>query len=134
MQIRRKLTQRDIKERELLEKYDYFYKSKTSVTTSCMCFGFEVGDGWIPLLEKLSEDIDRELKKNPCEFQVTQVKQKFGGLRYYYSGGNEAIAKLVDKAERDSYKICERCGSRYGVKATKGWITMLCKECHGKNK
>jgi hypothetical protein len=127
--LQRTLTKRDLKEREILEKYKHFYKPDLPVTQSCMCFGFEINDGWLPLIEQLSYDIEQALKKDPCEFQVTQVKEKYGGLRFYYFGGNDEISKLVDKAEDESYKICEKCGSGDNVTQTKGWIVSLCKRC-----
>ena len=44
------------------------------------------------------------------EFRVLQVKEKFGGLRYYVEGGDKAIESFIRFAERSSYKICEDCG------------------------
>lgn len=64
------------------------------------------------------------------QIEATQVKEKFGGLRFYYSGGNEETSAMISFAEALSYKICEECG-RYDntVGSTSGWITTICKEC-----
>lgn len=61
--------------------------------------------------------------------QVVQVKEKFGGLRYYYNGGDDQIFGMVTLAESVSYYMCENCGSTKNVGQTSGWITTLCKEC-----
>lgn len=58
---------------------------------------------------------------------ATQVKEKFGGLRFYYNGGDEFIEGLVQMAEEFSYKICEKCGNA-GKLRNKGWIRTLCDE------
>lgn len=53
--------------------------------------GFYVGEGWIPMLKELCANIEVELKKLPenlRNFHVDQVKEKFAGLRFYYSGPN----------------------------------------------
>lgn len=62
-----------------------------------------------------------------------QVKEKFGGLRFYYYGGDEYIEGLVAMAESMSYVTCEVCGSS-GNRTNNGYgyISTLCKE-HNKN-
>jgi hypothetical protein len=58
-----------------------------------------------------------------------QVKEKFGALRFYYSGGDEAIENYVSMAEAMSYITCDTCGSP-GKLGGKGWISVKCKK-HG---
>jgi hypothetical protein len=60
-----------------------------------------------------------------------QVKEYFGSLRVYYTGGDETVMNMVDFAERLSESICEECGKfDYSVGRTqKGWIRSLCREC-----
>lgn len=72
--------------------------------------------------------IDRSEYEN---FQVTQIKEKFGGLRFYYGGGNDKVFKLTQKAENKSYKICESCG-KPGKPNSDGWIITLCRGCRKK--
>ena len=95
---------------------------------TCMAWGLETGTGWAPLIRKLCEDI---MATNPSEnFKAAQVKEKFGGLRFYFDGGDEQISKLIHKAETESYKTCEECGIKENV-TTKGpgWIRTLCDKC-----
>lgn len=71
--------------------------------------------------------------KSPLTINVTQIKEKFGGLRYYYNGGDDEIAGMVSLAENLSYHICENCGSTKDIGYTKGWITTMCRECYEKH-
>lgn len=54
-----------------------------------------------------------------------QVKEKFGTLRFYISGGDEYIHGLVSMAESMSAVTCEECGSP-GHRRDGGWIRTLC--------
>jgi hypothetical protein len=90
-----------------------------------------VGDGWVPLALELNE----KLNELYPDYQLEQIKEKFGGLRYYtnipYRENDELTegTKLIDEAEGKSYKICEECGEpgepRYG-----GWVKTLCDKHH----
>lgn len=56
---------------------------------------------------------------------VTQVKEKFGTLRFYYDGGDDVISGMVGFAEALSACTCEQCGAP-GVRRGGGWIRTLC--------
>ena len=105
------------------------------MTETCMCWGFECGDGWFPILNQLMGNIQHHIDwKNRTEEVVPQVvlqqvKEKFGTLRFYYSGGDEYIAGLVSMAESMSGIMCETCGNP-GTRTSGGWIKTACKE-HG---
>jgi hypothetical protein len=53
-----------------------------------------------------------------------QVKEKFGGLRFYYNGGDEKIEGMVRLAEAMSKCTCEGCGNP-GKPNEMDWITTL---------
>lgn len=98
-------------------------------------FGFEVNDGWFQLLWDLSKQIDDYFIQHPevmQGFSVSQVKEKFGGLRFYYSGGDAVVDNYVAQAETLSYTICEVCGKPGKANKT-GWITVLCRDCRRKS-
>ena len=87
-------------------------------------FYFECGDGWFNIIDQLCYS----LKRNKCEVRAAQVKEKFGGLRFYVDGGSEESHAIISFAERLSYVTCESCGSP-GKVGGKGWITTLCSTC-----
>lgn len=106
-------------------------EQKSKFIHNLMVFGFECGDGWYNLLNTLCRDI-KKINKDP-NFIVSQVKEKYGTLRFYYYGGSDKIGDLIDKAEGESAKICETCGTRRDVKRRNdGWVTTLCLVCYEK--
>lgn len=71
-----------------------------------------------------------QLKEPVTQVVATQVKEKYGGLRFYYTGGDDYIMGLVAMAEMLSQVTCEQCGDR-GQLYTSGWHRTLC-ETHAK--
>lgn len=81
--------------------------------------------GWVSRVDKLCADlttlIEEQLKSTsykPDEypFTVLQIKEKFGGLRFYFTtmceneDFHKEVCKLVDRAEDETYSICEVTG------------------------
>ena len=64
---------------QFLDKYPRLFSSN---------FDFSLGEGWYPLLHSLCSDLDAILQesKEELNFSVTQVKEKFAGLRFYVAG------------------------------------------------
>jgi len=102
---------------------------------TCMCWGFECGDGWFQILNQLMGNIQHHIdwKNRTAEVvpQVTldQVKEKFGTLRFYYTGGDDVIDGMVRMAESMSGITCETCG-KPGTRTGGGWVKTVCVE-HG---
>lgn len=87
---------------------------------------FECMDGWFSIIYELSEKIS---KLDP-ECVALQVKEKFGGLRFYTSPTTNEVNNLINEYGNKSYKICERCGTEDGVKQRGGgWIHNFCDFC-----
>lgn len=61
-------------------------------------------------------------------FQVMQVKEKYGGLRFYTQGGTEDFEGAIHFAEQLSYIMCERCGAPAKQWVTGGWVSTACDE------
>jgi hypothetical protein len=169
----------------LCEKYPKMMVNRDKdMKETCMCWGFECGDGWYNILNQLMGNIqhhidwkekqrnwaikynemaaqakagnfdlfeeenksltDEEYKnKKLAEIiagdfrvlpesipQVTldQVKEKFGTLRFYYTGGDEYISGMVTMAEAISGCTCEGCGNP-GERHGGGWVRTLCTAC-----
>ena len=118
------------REAKIVEAYpSYFPDIHGDPAKTCLAWGLAIGNGWADLFEKLCADIKAT---NPEDFKFEQVKEKFGGLRAYYSGGSNEVGKLVSAAEADSYNVCEECGSRDDVTSEGAWITTLCGKCRSK--
>ena len=151
-----------------------------SMSETAMCWGFEHGDGWYNIIDKLCANIQghinqsrrrrldallynralsRAIKGDMSSYNrmkswiqksidedlldpepqlrlvpeactqvvASQVKEKFGTLRFYYSGGDEVVHGMVDLAESMSGVTCEVCGKPGTVRGG-GWIQTLCDE------
>lgn len=61
---------------------------------------------------------------------ASQVKEKFGTLRFYYYGGDDYCRGLESMAESMTARTCEDCGNP-GRLLTQGWFRTLC-ETHAK--
>ena len=92
-------------------------------------FCFECDEGWHDLLFDLCSKIQEYCDKEKCQQVVAlQVKEKFATLRFYHSGGDEYIYKLIDEAEAKSADTCEVTGG-HGALYRKGYYyKTLCKE------
>ena len=133
-------------EQQLVEKYPKIFQINESRRLEPFpMFGIECGDGWYDLLDRLcgliqnhidwrNKQRDMFLKNNPnnveipeeiLQVTVSQIKEKFGTLRFYYDGGDEYIHGLVSMADAMSGAICEVCGER-GQFRGRGWYYTAC--------
>jgi hypothetical protein len=122
----------------LVDRVEERHRDKIFIyTLSC-------GLGWKAIVFKLVDELDMlwngfQGKKGADCWKILQVKEKFGGLRFYVeflegSGKEapdrlEASRKAIDVAETEASKTCERCGEP-GKLNGKGYIATVCDECH----
>ena len=94
-------------------------------------FNIECGKGWFDLLKPIFEYIESYNKddSNKEKIEVLQVKEKFGGLRFYTNFQTNELYRLIEEAELKADNTCELCGSTDKVGKTLGWITTCCEEC-----
>lgn len=85
----------------------------------------KVGPGWADLLKRLVTDLE-SLGWNG---EVLQVKEKFGGLRFYIEPTSEDIHNCISAARQESYTICEECGAPGSLRED-GWFKTLCDVHH----
>jgi hypothetical protein len=91
-----------------------------------------VGEGWHPILYAALRKIEARLGALAPSFQITQIKEKFGTLRFYYKLTAppeiaDDVRKIVDEAERTTWNICEECGDVGRTAAWTGaWWTTRC--------
>ncbi len=109
---------------KLVRKYPKLFKT---------CKIIECDKGWDSILENLCNCIQDYITRNTLakDFDVTQVKEKFGTLRFYTNYSDDYIDGMVYLACYLSSKTCEFCGTQKSVSVCRfgGWIKTACKEC-----
>ena len=152
--LRRKMN--EDKEKRLIEKYPrIFARGEYRPEGAKYPYAYpSVGDGWFDILDAACGLIKSHLKnlessgyrvldsRNDFEdgdfdeddkvvwaVQALQIKEKFGGLRFYTSGGDDYTRGIIAMAESMSYRTCEVCGSP-GEPRNDGWVKTLCEEHH----
>lgn len=91
----------------------------------------DIDVGWHLLVSNLALTIEHELDRLDPEIveqmYCVQIKQKFGGLRFYMNHSTPYIDGAIRLAENLSFHICEVCGLQSAsVKVVGGWMTALC--------
>jgi hypothetical protein len=83
--------------------------------------------GWLSLIDELCSTLQIHLDTHPDvpQMKVLQVKEKFGGLRFYFSGGDKACREAVAAAEERSLSTCEVCGQS-GTLGEGRWLSVRC--------
>ena len=93
-------------------------------------YQFEVGDGWYSILYELILKIKFNDQSNgKWVTKVTQLKEKWGGLRFYVTGTSKNNWQLIRDAEKESFNICEESGSKENVGTwNNGWVQTISKK------
>ena len=119
----------------LIKTFPKIY-TDTGENTPFNLFHFECDDGWFLILVRLSQYIQKYIDQNnewavkyPNQYKIVpqvkalQIKEKFGSLRYYFTGGDEHISAVVSFVEYSSSFTCETTGKTEDVgRNKKGWI------------
>jgi hypothetical protein len=143
-------------EQKLLEKYPRVFGrgkyrsqgSRTPYVYPCVDDGwYDIVDTVCALIEHRHQELERsntllvnenELDDYPEDdniewqpvIQAAQIKEKFGGLRFYTTSTNDYVRGVIDAAEALSLRTCETCGAP-GKPRNDGWIKTLC-DVHAK--
>ncbi|MFA5387845.1 MAG: hypothetical protein WC322_05705 [Candidatus Paceibacterota bacterium] len=122
-------------DRALVADFPKLYRQRGGdIRDTCMCWGFECADGWEPLIRELSAKLEFLNDNTPTEVEATQVKEKFGTLRFYTGGIGggwpwaDIVFALIDETEQQSAHVCEQCG-KPGYTSGEGWLRTLCDKC-----
>ena len=118
-------------QKKLFKKFPKIFRQKDlSPRETAMCWGIETGDGWYWLLDNLCRAIQNYCDVKGFQVEATQVKEKFGGLRFYVQGSDDVVEQLIGLVETMSYNVCEECGV-IGAKQFRrgGWVYTRCKRC-----
>lgn len=130
------------KDKALCAKYPKIFRNRRGdPKQTLMCFGFEHDDGWYDIIDTLCNTIQHHLdwKRESDEFKslsdeewdeshqtvAVQVKEKWGGLRFYVNSSDNYIDGAIALAESLSLRTCEQCGAP-GKPRGGGWVRTLC--------
>jgi uncharacterized protein with HEPN domain len=121
----------------LLEKYPRLFReawvAPANPASRFACSGFEILDGWFALLDRLSA----KLAKDPA-IRVVQVKEKYGRLKVYWEGDENAppdprlddeIEAAIREAADESERTCEVCGEPGTHEERHRWWSVRCGPC-----
>ena len=102
-----------------------------------MCDGFACGDGWEPIIRRLSEKLEPIARETGL--RAVQAKEKFALLRFYVRGADGArklpaaisatVRATIGAAEKESRRTCEHCGAVGSTRKVEGWWSTLCGAC-----
>lgn len=123
------------------EHTKYFYDTYPALyaqhgldmSQTCMCWGFDCGDGWFDIINELSRKITEIDEREGVTTEAAQVKEKYGTLRFYVNGETDATEKAIEKAEDRSAVTCEVCGKPGKLRGA-CWLRTRCDECAAKEK
>lgn len=120
-------------EQQLQKEFPLLYENCNSRKGSCMQFGFECDDGWYSLLHELSTKLYPlilESRNNFSEHDIypraSQVKEKFGSLRFYMDTATDEMHDIIDHYEAVSARTCETCGEPGILDSSRNWLKCLC--------
>ena len=87
-----------------------------------------VGAGWHSLVDEAYDLCEAH------EIEITQIKEKFGGLRIYMQPlMDKELCDLIDPKiagiEMRSYTMCESCGQPAEPSSKGYWVKTICKSC-----
>lgn len=103
-----------------------YYSDRPKITERWF---FAVDNGWLGLIKELIE----ESIKLGWNRQICQVKEKFGGLRFYINDAPEEVWKLIREVEGRSCETCEVCGETGKLRSIGWWKTLCDKHNEEKN-
>ena len=118
-------------QQKLYDKYPkLFIEKDLPMIQTCMCWGIDTGNGWYDLLDMLCRDLQHSTDANRHpQVTVTQVKEKFGTLRFYTKDEDDMQMGMIWFAETMSGRICESCGCPATTSNEGGWVNTLCAKC-----
>jgi hypothetical protein len=121
-------------EHRLVERWPTWFDTGGDIKHTLMPRGFTHDDGWFDILWRLCEDLEplvTEMEQETgSQFEILQVKEKFGGLRIHVNHANDAIRQRIEAAIQESFHTCEVCGQP-GTLREGTWIKTLCDEHAG---
>ena len=104
-----------------------FAERNLPMQETAMCWGFDCGDGWFNIINQLCQNIQHHIdwknkeKEVVAQVVVSQVKEKYGTLRFYMTVESKEMSSLIREAEEKSSTTCEVCGEQGEIRNDCGW-------------
>ena len=111
-------------------KSDWRYTQPYSYTELDM-----MPDGWRKAFgEQMCEEIREALIKANYlyDYRITQIKEKYGTLRWYDFGAPASVHDIIDRYEDLSGHTCMICGAPAETKSDGYWLDTICNKCADK--
>lgn len=125
-----------INEYPFLVPLDFFTGKRVEDITYDTTILDDMPIGWKKAFGKLlCEDLKNALIKTNCleNYDILQVKEKYGSLRWYDNAQNDEIRDVIEKYEYISHFVCVECGKINVPTINEGWIMPLCEGCYNRN-
>ena len=90
--------------------------------------------GWFDILDKALSQMLMLCCETGESIKIVQIKEKFGGLRFYIQNGSNEMYKRIVDAENQSYETCETCGEKGEIRRDIGWWMTLCETHYNEKK
>ena len=119
-------------EAKLVKEFPNLYRNmRGDPSKTCMAWGISVSPGWFDIIWELSQKLETMILNIPedkrPEYMAAQVKEKFGGLRFYMEASTPEMNAFIKEAEDRCWDTCEQCG-KPGQVVKAGWLYVSCKE------
>jgi len=97
------------------------------------CFDYSPVSTWNKVIADIIVIMKRREEWNgEVDYKIKQVKNKFGGLRFYIENNDDFMRGVIKMAEIQCSKLCNTCGS-YGEQKiqTGSYTPKQCTACFG---
>ena len=114
----------------LCERYPLIFAERNlSMQNSCMYWGFACDDGWFTLIDTLCAKLQAHTDLNGApQVVATQVKEKYGELRFYVQAADKYQHGMIAFATAMSAQLCEKCGHPGKRFKRDGWLVTRCEK------
>lgn len=113
---------RSRKDGKVSDEYDY---SMTELDDIPPGWRSAFGKEWVQEIQEAINELPEDIRE---QVYITQLKEKYGCFRQYFSHYTDKLREVIRKYEDKSERICIHCG-KPATKISTGWISPWCDDC-----